>query len=149
MVVGEICTTEVVCCRAQTSALDAAKLMRQKHVGDVILVSDPDQERIPVGIVTDRDLAIEVLGCGRDASTVPLSALARNPVVIAKESEDLRSVVGRMLFHGVRRIPVVDDQGVLVGIVTFDDVLQALIADMHTLVESDIKAHRREQLIRR
>ena len=85
MVVGEICTTEVVCCRPQTSALEAAKLMRQKHVGDVVLVSDPDQERIPVGIVTDRDLAIEVLGMGRDASSVPLSELARNPVVIAKE----------------------------------------------------------------
>ena len=102
MVVGEICTTEVVCCRPQTSALEAAKLMRHKHVGDVVLVSDPEQERMPVGIVTDRDLAIEVLGTGRDASSVPLSELARTPVVIAKDSEDLRAVVGRMRFHGVQ-----------------------------------------------
>ncbi len=123
--------------------------MRHKHVGDVVLVSDPEQERIPVGIVTDRDLTIEVLGGGRDASSVPLSELVRTPVVIAKESEDLRAVVGRMRFHGVRRIPVVDDRGVLVGIITFDDVLQALLSDMQTLVEGDIKAHRREQFARR
>ncbi|HUI62438.1 MAG TPA: CBS domain-containing protein [Steroidobacteraceae bacterium] len=149
MVIGEICTSEVVCCRPQTSALDAAKLMRQKHVGDVVVVSDPEQERIPLGIVTDRDLTIEVLGCGREASGVPMSALVRTPVVIAKDSEDVRAVVGRMRSHGVRRIPVVDDQGVLVGIVSFDDVLQALLSDMQTLVESEIKAHRREQLVRR
>jgi len=149
MVIGEICTTEVVCCRPQTSALEAARLMRHRHVGDVVVVSDADQERIPVGIVTDRDLTIEVLGCDRDPSTVPLSALVRAPMVIGTESEDLRAVVGRMRFHGVRRVPVVDDQGVLVGIVTFDDVLQALLADMQTLVESEIKAHRREQLVQR
>lgn len=149
MVAGEICTTEVICCRAQTSALDAAKLMRQKHVGDVVVVSDPDQGRIPIGIVTDRDLTVEVLACGRDAATTHLSALMRKPVVIAKESEDLRAVVGKMRLHGMRRIPIVDDHDALIGIVTSDDVLQALLSDMQGLVESEIKAHRREQLARR
>ncbi|MBS0579277.1 MAG: CBS domain-containing protein [Proteobacteria bacterium] len=147
--IGEICTTEVVCCRPETSALDAAKLMREKHVGDVVVVSDPEEDRIPIGIVTDRDLTIEILACDRDPSKVRLSTLARKPVVIARESEDLRAVLGRMRLHGVRRIPVVDEHEKLVGIVTCDDVLQALLSDMQMLIQSETKAHRREQLARR
>src|SRR5215467_3023646 len=149
MVVGEICTTEVVCCRPEASALDAAKLMREKHVGDVIVISDSEQKRVPIGIVTDRDLTVEVLGRERDAAAVPLSALLRSPVMTANESEDLRGIIGQMRAHGVRRLPIVDDHGTLVGIVTVDDVLQALLSEMQTLVASEIKAHRREQLVRR
>ena len=147
--IGEICTTEVVCCSPETSALEAAKLMRDKHVGDVVLVSNPEEDRFPIGIVTDRDLAIEVLGRGRDAAAVTLESLARKPVVIARETEDLRSVLARMRLHGVRRIPVVDEHEKMVGIVTCDDVLQALLSDMQMLIESETKAHRREQLTRR
>lgn len=149
MRIGDICTSEVVCCRPHASAKEVAKLMRQKHVGDVVVVSDPELERTPVGVVTDRDLTVEVLSCGRDATTVTASELARGPVVIAKESEDLRVVVGRMRFHGVRRIPIVDDRNSLVGIVTFDDVLQALLSDMQSVVDSEVEAHRHERLVRR
>jgi CBS domain-containing protein len=145
----EICTTEVVCCRPQTSALDAARLMRHKHVGDVVVVSDPDRERVPVGVVTDRDLTIEVLGNGRDAAQTTLSDVMRSPVVVATDSEDASVVVERMRFHGVRRVPVVDERGTLVGIVTLDDLLRALLADMQTLLASQTKAQRREQTSRR
>jgi CBS domain-containing protein len=138
--------TEVVCCRPQASALDAARLMRQKHVGDVVVVSDP--ERVPVGIVTDRDLATEVLGNGRDAARTPLADLMRSPVVIATDSEDDSVVIERMRSHGVRRIPVVDKGGTLVGIVTLDDLLRVLLSDMQSLLASQAKAQRREQTSR-
>lgn len=149
MRIPEICTTEVVCCRPQVSALDAARLMRHKHVGDVVVVSDPEGDRVPVGVVTDRDLTIEVLGNGRDAAQTTLSDVMRSPVVVATESEDASSVLERMRFHGVRRIPVVDARGTLVGIVTLDDLLRALLSDMQTLLASQTKAQRREQSSRR
>jgi len=149
MRIPEICTTEVVCCRPQASALDAARLMRHKHVGDVVVVSDPEGDRVPVGVVTDRDLTIEVLGNGRDAAQTTLSDVMRSPVVVATESEDASSVLERMRFHGVRRIPVVDARGTLVGIVTLDDLLRALLSDMQTLLASQTKAQRREQSSRR
>jgi len=149
MRIPEICTTEVVCCRPQASALDAARLMRHKHVGDVVVVSDPEGDRVPLGVVTDRDLTIEVLGNGRDAAQTTLSDVMRSPVVVATESEDASSVLERMRFHGVRRIPVVDARGTLVGIVTLDDLLRALLSDMQTLLASQTKAQRREQSSRR
>jgi len=149
MRIPEICTTEVVCCRPQASALDAARLMRHKHVGDVVVVSDPEGDRVPLGVVTDRDLTIEVLGNGRDAAQTTLSDVMRSPVVVATESEDASSVLERMRFHGVRRIPVVDARGTLVGIVTLDDLLRGLLSDMQTLLASQTKAQRREQSSRR
>ena len=149
MLVGEICTTEVVCCRAQTNALEGARLMRQKHVGDVVVVGDPDRDRVPLGVVTDRDLAIEVLGNGRDPASTTLSDLMRTPVVIASETEDARVVVERMRSNGVRRLPVVNDRGILVGIVTLDDLLRMLMSDMQGLIESQAKGQWREQRTRR
>ena len=149
MRVREICTTEVVCCRPQASALDAARLMRQKHVGDVVVVPDPERERVPLGVVTDRDLTVEVLGNGRDASQTTLAELMRSPVVIATDSEDASVVGERMRFHGVRRIPVVDERGILVGIVTLDDLLEIILSEMQTLLASQGKARRREHASRR
>lgn len=149
MRVSEILTTEVVCCGPQTTALEAARLMRTKHVGDVVVVSDPQRERVPLGVVTDRDLTTEVLGNGRDAGLTPLSGLARTPVVIAADCEDVHEVLERMRVHGVRRIPVVDGRGALVGIVTLDDLLGALFAEMQALLETTSRAQRREQSTRR
>ena len=148
MLIREICTMEVACCGPRTSALEAAGLMRRKHVGDVVVVSDPESERVPLGVVTDRDLTIEVLANGRNAATVPLSGLMRSPVVIARDSEEAGAVIERMRFHGVRRIPIVDERGYLVGIVTLDDLLQSLLSEMCTLLESQTKARRREQTTR-
>jgi CBS domain-containing protein len=149
MLVRDLCTSEVACCRPQTSALEAARLMRQKHVGDVVVVDDPVERRVPLGVVTDRDLAIEVLGDGRDAATTAVSALVHRPVVIARDSEDVTVVIERMRTHGVRRVPVVDERESLVGIVTLDDLLKSLLAEMHTLLETQSRAQRREQTVRR
>jgi CBS domain-containing protein len=144
----DICTTDVVCCRPQASALDAARLMRHKHVGAVVVVSDPEGQRVPLGVVTDRDLAVEVLGNGRDPAHTPLSELMRHPVVIATDSEDESMVAERMRVHGVRRIPVVDERGILKGIVTLDDLLRTHLSDLEILIASQAKAQRREQTSR-
>lgn len=148
MRIGEICTSEVVCCRPDATALEAARLMRSRHVGDVVVVSDVEREPVPVGVVTDHDLAVEVLGNGREAAIMPLAALVRAPVVIAADYEDVHAALERMRAHGVRRMPVVDERGALVGIVTLDDILGALLSDMHALLETTGKAQRREPVAR-
>lgn len=123
--------------------------MRSHRVGDIVVVSDVEKERVPMGVVTDRDLAVEVLGNGREAAIMPLSGLVRTPVVIAASYEDVHAALERMRVHGVRRMPVVDDSGALVGIVTLDDLLGALLEDMHALLETTGKAGRRYQSTRR
>jgi len=144
MRIGQICTTDVVCCRPDTTALEAARLMRSRHVGEVVVASDVEQGPVPVGVVTDHDLAVEVLGNGREAAIMPLAALMRGPLVVAADYEDVHTALERMRVHGVRRMPVVDDGGTLVGIVTLDDLLGALLSDMHALLETTRGAQRRE-----
>ena len=150
MQVKEVCTADVVCCSPQTNALQAAHLMRTRHVGDVVVVDDPEQEPIPLGVVTDRDLAIEVLGNERDPARTSVVSLMRTPVVIARESEDVGVVIERMRLQGVRRIPVVDDEGgAVVGIVTLDDLMRSIVVQMQLLLDSQAKGARREQNARR
>jgi CBS domain-containing protein len=149
MLLKEICTPNVVCCGAQTSVLQAARLMRQKHVGDVVVVDDPHDEGIPLGIVTDRDLVLEVLGNGLDPATTTLGSLMRTPVVIAHESEDTSQVIERMRAHGVRRVPVVGHEGETVGIVTLDDLLRLMVADASALLGIMNTAQSHEQHSRR
>ena len=150
MLLKEICTANVVCCAPQATAIDAARAMRQKHVGDVVVVDDPEKERIALGVITDRDLAIEVLGNARDPAKTAVATIMRKPVVIARESEDVSQVIERMRAQGVRRIPVVDDDdGSVVGIVTLDDLIRVLVWEMHSLIDTEAKGQRREQMARR
>jgi CBS domain-containing protein len=110
--------------------------MRTHHVGDLVVVEDPrDEERVPLGVVTDRDLAIEVLGHGRDPAATTLGSLIRRPVVLAHEEEDTSAVIERMRAHGVRRIPVVDARGSTTGIITLDDLIRIHVEQAAALVQ--------------
>ena len=149
MLLKEACTAGVVCCGPQTSVLQAASLMRHKHVGDVVVVDDPQAEGIPLGIVTDRDLVIEVLGNGLDPAKTTVGSLMRKPVIIAHESEDTTEVLERMRVHGVRRLPVVAHEGEVVGIITIDDLLRLFVADAGALLDIMTKGQINEQHARR
>jgi len=149
MLLKDACTPEVVCCRGSTTALEAARLMRQKHVGDLVVVDDPDDERVPLGIVTDRDIVVEVLAKGLDPSTTSVASITRAPVVIALDTEDTAQVLERMRTHGVRRIPVVDRDGAAIGIIALDDLLRLLVAEMNALFEVTDTGQRRERHLRR
>lgn len=149
MLLKDVCTPNVVCCGPQTSVLEAARLMRQKHVGDLVVVDDPRGEGVPLGIVTDRDLVVEILGNGLDPATTTVGSLMRTPVVIAHESEDTSQVIERMRTHGVRRIPVVAHEGEAVGIITLDDLLRLFVADASALLAVMTKGRTIEQHQRR
>ena len=149
MLLKDVCTPDVVCCEPQTLARDAARLMRNHHVGDLVVVNEVNGERLPLGVVTDRDLAIEVLGNGRDPAATSVADLVRQPVVIAKEDEDCSQVLERMRQNGVRRIPVVDRRGATVGIITLDDLLRVFINDANTLLKVMDIGENRERRARR
>ena len=144
MLVKEICMGNVVVCGPETSATQAASLMRHRHVGDVVSVDDPNGQSVPLGVVTDRDLVVEVLGKGLDPAKTSVASLMRTPVVIARESEDTGTVIERMRAHGVRRLPVVAGEGEIVGIVTLNDLLKAVITDAGALLEVMTKGQMNE-----
>lgn len=133
MSISEFCVHNVVCASRDTTALEAAGLMRHHHVGDVIVVDEVDGGKKPVGIVTDRDLVVEVMAGGVDPREVKLGELVlRSPVTIDKNAS-YAETVRLMAVNGVRRIPVVGEGGVLVGIITADDMLRQLTSPLAAL----------------
>ncbi len=149
MLVKDICTLDAVSCGRDTNILEAARLMRLHHTGDLIIVDDPQGDRTPVGIVTDRDIVVEVLAAERDAATTRVSGIMPARLVIASAAEDVSEAVERMRLHGVRRLPVVDHDGSLLGIVTLDDILTLHAEQAATLAAIVAKEQTREQRSRR
>jgi CBS domain-containing protein len=149
MLLKEICTPDVVFCRADTRVLAAARIMREKHVGNLVVVDDPQGDQTPLGLVTDRDIVVEVLGKELDASTVTVGEIMRKPAVIASETEDVSAALERMKAHGVRRIPVMGERRTLAGRVALDDLLQRLAADATALAEIVAREQSTEHRTRR
>lgn len=146
MSVGEICNREVVVTGRETDIREAARLMREYHVGDLLIVERKDDENIPVGIVTDRDLVIEVLALdvALDVALEKLTVadLMLTELVTVPESADLWDTLATMRSRGIRRMPVVNEQGGLEGILTIDDALGLLVEgldDMVKLVRNEIQ----------
>lgn len=120
MRVKQVMTSNPSCCTPQSTAREAATLMRDHDCGSLPVVDDIKSMRL-VGIVTDRDLAIRGLARGRGPDTLIRELMTDDPVACLPEDkvEDLRQVMVEEL---VRRVPVVDEDGVLVGIVAQADV---------------------------
>jgi CBS domain-containing protein len=149
MLVNEICVLDVASCGRDAGILEAARLMRQHHTGDLIVVDDPDGNRVPVGIVTDRDIVVEVLANGLDLAETKVAEIMSSKLVIAGAEEDSSDAVERMRLHGVRRLPVVDHAGRLMGIVTLDDMLTLHAAQAAALADIVSKEQRREHRAKR
>lgn len=148
MSVGEYCNREVVVADKGTSVREAARLMRQYHTGDLVVVERKGNENIPVGIVTDRDLVIEVLAEDAPVDMLTVADVMGSELFTVGEEEELWVVLNHMRSLGVRRMPVVNDRGVLVGILTMDDAVELIseaLSDMSQLVRREIseEIHRR------
>lgn len=146
MSVGSICNRDVIVVERDESAQAAAELMRTHHVGDVVVVEGVTDGRVPVGIVTDRDLVVEVLARGADAAALAVGDLLIGELRTAREDEDPMEALGRMRSAGVRRMPVVDAQGALIGILALDDMLALLaeqMADIARLVGRQVEIEAR------
>lgn len=126
MSVGVVCNREVVIVDRGESIHDAARLMRKHHVGDVVVVEGKDGHKRPVGILTDRDIVIELIAAGVDLDALTISDAMSFDLFTLNENDDLIDSIERMQKQGVRRAPVVGDRGALVGILAVDDVIDLL-----------------------
>lgn len=134
MSVGNVCNREVIVADRSDNLVDVAKLMRRYHVGSIIVVEHDKDGVRPIGIVTDRDLVVEVLAEEVDCSTVALEDVMSPAPFTAQEQDDLYDVIEAMRTKGVRRVPVVDREGLLVGVLTVDDVLWNLSQELGNIV---------------
>jgi CBS domain-containing protein len=149
MPISEICNREVVIVQPTDSALEAALVMRRHHVGDVLVVEERGGSRVPVGIVTDRDLVVEIMAPQLDPSTITVGDIMVPELATIKESAGMFEAVEFMRTKGVRRLPVVDDSGKLIGILTLDDLIELLAEEMAALAKLVRHEQQREAASRR
>lgn len=123
---GMVASKNVETCANNATILQAAELMRNEHVGDLVVVEYRSGKAYPIGIITDRDIVIEVMAMQLDPSAVTVGDVMSRKLIIANEAEDLELALERMRGAGVRRVPLVNTQGILVGIITIDDIIEKL-----------------------
>ena len=135
MPIGEICNREVVIVKTMDGIIEAATLMRRYHVGDVIVVDDRDGRAVPVGILTDRDIVIELIAKNVPLDSVRVEDVMSSDLAVVQEDRGVWDSIQCMRAKGVRRIVVVNSKGALVGIVSIDDLLELLSQELLDLVK--------------
>jgi CBS domain-containing protein len=132
--ITSICNRAVAFTTRETTVAVAAKLMRHGHVGSLVIVEQMNGgKRIPVGMVTDRDIVVEVVATGLDPAAITVGDIMAWEIVVGRESDSVLETLEIMRFKGVRRLPTVDGEGQLIGIVTVDDLLEILAEEMNEL----------------
>jgi CBS domain-containing protein len=127
MTVAKICQREVDTAAPDESAQVAAQRMNSRSVGTLLVL---DERKRPVGILTDRDLAIGVVGKGTDpAAALVREVMTPDPRTVAEETP-IEDALALMRSRGVRRLPVVSRDGTLVGLVSLDDILGLLAEEL-------------------
>ena len=130
----EFCSQTVYVVHRTNTLVEVARRMREHHVGALVVVEERGRLRMPVGVLTDRDLVVSVLA--KDAEhlqSLRVGDVITDAAITVRDEASLEEVLRAMQSHGVRRMPVVDREGGLVGVVTFDDVLRHLAGQLADL----------------
>ncbi len=125
MTCQDIMTQDLVCCTPRDTAQRAAQLMRDRNVGP-IPICEREDNKVLIGMVTDRDLALRVIAEGRNPATTPLGEVMTKDIVFCRPDDDLDAALRLMEEQKVRRIPVVDRQNRIIGIIAQADVATRL-----------------------
>jgi CBS domain-containing protein len=133
MKVAEICTRELVMADREASLQQAAALMREHHVGALLVVANGTEGLQAAGIVTDRDVVIEAVARGLDVAQTPVGRLAEGKLAVVRAESTLDEAIEAMKARGVRRLLVAGEGGAVQGIVTLDDLLDAVAHEVSGL----------------
>lgn len=149
MNVGDICNPLVVVAYKEISVAEAARLMREQHVGCLVVVEDTNEGKAVVGLLTDRDIVLSVVACDLQAQTMTVGDIMTTDLVTVRGEDSLADVLHGMRQGGVRRVPVVSARGILQGIVTLDDVLAIMTNELDDLARAVSREQKRETATRK
>ncbi|ABI59231.1 MULTISPECIES: CBS domain-containing protein [Nitrosomonas] len=144
MTVSEICNREVRTIQRDGSVLEAARMMRQYHVGALIVIDKVNDRVIPVGVITDRDLVVEVLATGLDKEAITVDDVMTQELFAVKENTAIHDAINFMRRKTIRRLPIINDNGELVGILTTDDIMEILSEEVLDLAKLIRYEHKKE-----
>jgi CBS domain-containing protein len=147
MPVSDICNTRVVRVDKDTPVSEVAYLMREQQVGSVVVTEQVKGKQIPTGIITDRDLVLEIMATQADPKKLSAGDIVFHSVIVADESDGIWETLHRMRTHGVRRMPVVDREGTLTGILSADDMIRLIAEEMKELAKMIAVEQRHERNI--
>jgi len=118
---NEVMTKNPVCCRPDDMVVKVAQLMQSENIGSIPVIENEQTQKL-VGIVTDRDLALKIVAKGQDAKSTKVEAVMTRQIVTCRTGDDLQMALDLMADHQLRRIPIVDDDDKIVGIIAQADV---------------------------
>lgn len=134
MNVGNICSRRVITASPQLDIQAAAELMRQEHVGFLVVVPEqPRGPQPPLGVLTDRDIAIAVVAKRADPASLKVGDVMSIQPVLAAETDSVDLALRTMRRAGVRRVPVVNGRGEVAGVLSLDDVLELIAREMDSV----------------
>ncbi len=131
---GEFCNRHVVIGREEEKVTEIARRMREHHVGSIVIVREGTHGRIPIGMITDRDIVLGLVAIEPSyLDRAIVKDLMSGKLMTVRDEEPLYDVVTRMRSHGVRRVPVVDASHGLVGMIAFDDLVEHVASELQRL----------------
>ena len=146
---GELCNREVVFAYRDTRLVEAARLMREHHVGSLVVVVDRLSERVPVGILTDRDIVVAVVAKELDPRALTVGDVATGELIAVREKDGIPDALRLMREKGVRRLPVLTHSGALAGILAIDDLLELMAEELGAFARTIDRERVRETRARR
>lgn len=149
MRVSEACSREVIVADRQDSIAEAARLMRRHHVGTVVVTDKSGGDKQPVGILTDRDIAIELIALGTDIDSVNVGDVMSDDLTNLRPDDGIMEALQFMKEKAVRRAPVIDESGELIGILAVDDIIELIAEQLLDVSNLLNRAYRKEERIRR
>lgn len=143
---ADICNRIVTVAERSMPLVEAANLMREQHVGCLIVVDETGAGRVVVGMLTDRDIVTTVVAKGLAPAGLVVEDVMSSDVITALEEDSIKDMLSTMRRKGFRRLPVATPQGILVGLVTLDDLLPLMaeqLRDMAATIEAEtLREHR-------
>lgn len=136
MNIETVCTRKVVTIDRAAPLRDAARLMRDRHIGALVVTGAVDGRAPVVGIVTDRDLVIDALARDLDPGRTTVGDLGTTEVMAIPAAASVADAIATMREESIRRLLVVDNEQQVVGIVTIDDLVEALAVEVTDLAEA-------------
>lgn len=144
MAISQYMETKIISCLPSASIAEISKLMKTKNVGTIIVSKNGK----PQGLVTDRDIIIKVIASSKNIESTTAADIMSRPVITAKTSEGVYEVIGKMKKSKVRRIPIVDQSGKMMGIVSFGDLV-GLLSDEFSSLSHAVLPHRAPAITKR